>query len=223
MSKVDIRIMAVPKRRFHVLKMLEQLGLDESIVSYDDRINGGSAMYTARKAWLCDMDKDFTHRVVLQDDLLLCNNFPEIVERMANTHPEAIFSLFCSRTHFDMKSSRCPYVEITGGGIWGQAVMMSKSRVKKVFDWIDDTLVPGYPHDDRAMCYYTLENHTQVLTTIPSTVQHIAHSMSALGYNNYKKVSKVWIGPDLDGVSWDIPEYSKSPKFDYPIKKEDWK
>ena len=50
MSKVDIRIMASPKRAERVKLLVEKLGLNDSAVTWDDRPKGGDAMYTVWKA-----------------------------------------------------------------------------------------------------------------------------------------------------------------------------
>jgi hypothetical protein len=82
---IDIRIMAHPMRKDNVLKTLRTLNLSPSVVSWDDRPadKGGDAIYTARKAWTCPLPLDCTHRVVLQDDILLCDNFKKYAELAA--------------------------------------------------------------------------------------------------------------------------------------------
>jgi hypothetical protein len=72
MNKVDVKIMAVKPRRKFVLQMCERLGLDEKdTVIYDDRPNGGGPLYTCRKCWEAPIPDGVTHRIVLQDDLLI--------------------------------------------------------------------------------------------------------------------------------------------------------
>ena len=66
---IDIKIMAHPSRRDNVLKVLKQLNMDESIVVYDDRENGGDALYTASIAISYDnhfyFHKSFTPQMLL--------------------------------------------------------------------------------------------------------------------------------------------------------------
>lgn len=49
MSKVDIRIMASPKRAERVKLLVEKLSLSDSAVAWDDRPKGGDVMYTAKQ------------------------------------------------------------------------------------------------------------------------------------------------------------------------------
>ena len=105
---IDIKIMAHPSRRNNVLSILKQLNMDESIVVYDDRPNGGDALYTSRKAWLSPMPVDKTHRLVLQDDILLCDNFINIVHDIIRTLPDKVISLF-NMVPLELKHSNCCY------------------------------------------------------------------------------------------------------------------
>ena len=83
-----------------------------------------------KKAWLDPYAEEETHRVVLNDDLKLCDNFREICEQIAKAQPNSIVSFFS--TYFnssycdqEMQKLQTPYVR-HDVGIFGCAIMMPK-------------------------------------------------------------------------------------------------
>lgn len=166
----DIKIMAHPSRRHHVLKMLDALGADEDIVVYDDRTVGGDAMYTARMAWLSPFSENTTHRLVLQDDVLLCDNFLDIVSNIVNTASNKVISLFDTIPSDLVKKKPCCYVRCNN--LCGVAIIMPRIYIQDCWEWIDahhgDCLC-----DDLMISEYCRKHGIPTYTTIPSIVQHI--------------------------------------------------
>lgn len=187
-----------------VLAMCEKMGLSESdTVIYDDRPNGGGTLYTCSKCWEAPVPDGITHRVVLQDDLLLCNDFCGIINRIVNAQPDLIFSLFCSRLKLSDAVADTPYYLIKGTNAWGPGMLMPLKHVKPMFEFSDRELGADFPYDDGIYIWYARQNKIPIATTIPSTIQHLCPTQSTLGYNNKNKVSKVWIGEDVSGYNWD--------------------
>lgn len=204
--KVEFRIMGVMKRREkYILPMLESLGMDESIVFYDEH-NGKmkNALSNAKNAWLAPTDADFV--CVLQDDLLLCDGFVEAATECANNFPNAIFSFFNTRLRKEDGSIETPYVKTIGCGVWGQAIMIPTYMIEPCFFWINENYGKDYKHDDIAIGFFASMNGVDVMTTVPGIVQHLAHNDSVLGYNNKNKVSQVF-QPCVD------VEFFKTKKF----------
>lgn len=222
MNKVDIKIMAVKPRREMVLSMLDQLGLDEeSTVIYDDRPYGGGTLYTCRKCWEAPIPDGVTHRLVLQDDVLLCDNFLETMNRIVNTHPEFIFTLFCPRLRFDDALPNSPYIIIKGCNTWGPGNMMPVSYIKPIFDFVDAELGHDFPFDDGIYSWWAQREKIYIASTIPGTVQHLCPTESTLGYNNKNKITKVWKGADLSDVNWEsgAVTFSKSMPIEVSLEK----
>lgn len=222
MNKVDIKIMAVKPRRKMVLSMCEKLGLsEEDCVIYDDRPYGGGTLYTCRKCWESPVPEDATHRLVLQDDVLLCDNFVEIMNEIVNTHPEFIFTLFCPRLRLEDAVSNSPYIIIKGCNTWGPGNMMPVSYIKPLFEFVDAELGKDFLFDDGIYSWWAKREGIYIASTIPSTVQHLCPTSSTLGYNNKNKVSKVWIGEDLSCVNWksNFVGFSKSMPIEVSLEK----
>ena len=219
--KCDVKIMAVKPRREMVLKMCEQLGLEEKdTVIYDDRPQGGGTLYTCRKCWEAPVPDGVTHRVVLQDDLELCDDFMNIINKIVNKNPEFIFSLFCSRMRYEYALPDSPYIIIKGRNSWGQGMLMPISYVKPMFDFADRELGADFPFDDGIYSWWAIDTDKQIMTTIPSTIQHLCPVKSTLGYNNKNKVSKVWRGRDLSDVNWDADGFAMSPSMPIDVSLE---
>lgn len=201
--KCDIKIMASPKRRDFVEEMVERLHLDiTKDVFFDDRTNPSGAMYTARRTWQLPFEDGVTHRCVLQDDVLTGKDFEQIIQRLVNTYPDEVFSLFCSRTALADISKDGNYVEIGGCGVWGQGVIMPRLHIQPMFDWVD-SINPDYPHDDTAIGEYAKTHGLRVLTTVPNLIQHNCPTASLLGYNNKNKTSKVYYPGNVHSINWE--------------------
>lgn len=213
MMKCDVKIMGAPKRKEYVTQMKNALGLSDLDIFFDDRPNGGHAMYTARKAWNLPFKEDITHRCVLQDDLEVCNGFNQAIQRIVNAHPNCIIGLYTSRNISKMETDT-PFVEVLGGGVWGQAIIIPRSIIPKIFEWVD-SINPDYPHDDAAISEYARLHGVKVLLTRWSLVQHLCPTNSLLKYNNKQKVSKVYIGNlNAENIFWE----SKAPMPKISIK-----
>lgn len=199
MYKCDIKIMASPKRYAYVLNMCKVMGLDiEKDVFFDDRENGGSAAYTSEKTWNLPFEDGVTHRCVLQDDLIVCGDFADTLNRIVNVKPNAMFSLFCPQSRMEDYARRYGVPQLVKnkrGGIWGQAVVAPREIVGDFYNWgrkVAEEHNAKVFHDDVMFGEYALEHGIEVYIPIPGIVQHLCPTRSLLGFNNKNKVSKVF-------------------------------
>lgn len=198
---VDIRIMAHPSRRENVMRILSKLSLQEDIIIWDDRENGGDAMYTAKKAWTSPVPNGCTHRLVLQDDIEICDNFIDIVEQISKKNTSQIVSLFhCEKYENDVRY-------ISTRRLWGCAIMMPISFIPLCWEYIEH--IPEKPwcgdnaetimrHDNDCIALWSIDNSIPVINTIPSLVQHIGDD-SLVGIKE-KRIAQDFIeSPPLTG------------------------
>lgn len=168
----DIRIMAHPSRRENVLRMLSKLDMDEDIVSWDDRPNGGDAIYTAEKAWLSPAEPGITHRVVLQDDIELCDKFLCAVGKIIRDLPDACVSLY-NGLPADLRADKTnPYIQVNE--VCGPGIILPMKYVQDCWAWI--ARQPDGPdrwHDDRMILRYCQHRGVPIYSTVPLTIQHI--------------------------------------------------
>ena len=162
-DKVDIRIMAHKSRADNVQKLLEALSLSEATVTWDDRKDGGDALYTARKAWFAPMPKGCTHRVVLADDAETCEGFREIVEILAANHPDDIYTLFQQNEFIP----GAPVANVCSKMVYGVGIMLPKYLIHPIFD------EPIRSEDDMSVTFFAYARALRILTPMPSIVQHL--------------------------------------------------
>jgi hypothetical protein len=213
LKTIDIKIMAHPSRRDNVLKICKQLNMDESIVVYDDRENGGDALYTARKAWLAPIKEGITHRLVLQDDVLLCDNFTNIVSDIINTLKEKVITLFNLIPVDLTKNKKCCYrkYEVLSGA----AIIMPVLYIQDCWNWIDKHC-DDCKHDDLMIAKYCKSHYIDMFTTIPCVVQHLGDTeYSSLLDVEYPgvRISTTYVQHPTDDFTIFIPENSKMKKF----------
>lgn len=191
---IDIKIMAHPKRSENVERIVNKLGLSKDNVIWDDRPNGGDAMYTARNAWLAPIPGNCTHRLVLQDDVDVCNDFISHATAIANRHKTHVVSLI----NFDNPSNYpnhrgTPYYRIKGN-MSGCAIMMPVNMIRPCMDWIDnqdDEILK--PHDDLMISKYCRDHNILMVATIPCIVQHLGGDSSLLdAIYNWDRKSKYY-------------------------------
>jgi hypothetical protein len=218
LKTIDIKIMAHPSRRSNVLKILKQLDMDESIVVYDDRENGGDALYTAKKAWTMPIDIEKTHRLVLQDDVLLCDNFLEIVNAIINTIPNKVISLFNMIPAELAKDRQCCYKKYNT--LSGVAIIMPKIHIQDCWQWID-MQDDNNNCDDLMIAKYCECHHIAMFTTLPAIVQHIGDTeyKSLLSAKYFEpRIAPTYKQCPTDDFTIFIPEKSKLQNFQQTIR-----
>lgn len=195
---VDIRIMASPKRAGHVEEMLKKLKLPETSVTWDDRPNGGDAMYTAKKAWLHPVPSGVKHRLILQDDIEMCDNFVETVNMIADAHQDCVLSLFSlSSPNYSPHHKKSPYHQIDT--LNGCAIMMPTDIINPCMKWCDESTDEVLKlQDDLMITEYCRAHNIMMLTTFPNIVQHIGHE-SLLHKNRFWECKSMWY--DKKGVA----------------------
>lgn len=205
--KCDIKIMAAPKRYANVLNTCNVLGLDiEKDAFFDDREGGGVPYYTARKTLeLPYADDSVTHRCILQDDIIVSHGFPKIIDQIVSEFPNAIITLFCSRSILKEMMDKNPssrYVKIGKCGVYGQGVIFPRWMIPEMFAWAErEANGREILHDDVLYGFYALANGVEVYTTLPNIIQHNCPTSSLLGYNNKNKTSKVF-DMNADQLDW---------------------
>ena len=200
--------MGIRKRREkYILPMLKQLNEDESIVTYDIENAPRNAMRNAKATWLKPTKSDYI--CVLQDDLLLCDNFKEVAEKCVEQFPASIFSFYQPRLKFEDRSPETPFVKINGFGVYGPANIIPSSLVPLIFHWGDINYGKNFPHDDTVIGFFAKTHDIPVMSTIPCPIQHLGCNDSSLGYNNKNKVSKTF-KEHIDISEFNTSKYVKS-------------
>ena len=211
MFKIAFRIMACEERRSFVEAELEKLSGADVKVFYDDRpkeIRKGTS-YTQLKCINDALNGDYTHLCLLQDDILLVNNFEDCINRLVEARPLVLWTLFCPRFKAEQMSFNEPYARLFPANTWGQGNLIPIPMLKKIMEFREEKL-PNYLYDDGLYLMYCIENGMPVYTTRVALLQHLCPTQSTLGYNNKNKVTKVWAGENVyNRINWKSKEFKK--------------
>lgn len=170
---IDVHIYGVHARDNMISELADALKLTGKFIHYDDRPNGGSPLYTCKKAWLSPVDAGITHRIVLQDDVAVCDDFLEIAAAIAETHPKAIVSFFPFQFQTTIPGiAECGTPYFLARPISGCGVMMPVEYIEPCFDYIRERYDDAVD-DDQGMSFWANSNGVLALTTIPALVQHL--------------------------------------------------
>lgn len=136
---------------------------------------------TARRAWL-SAAPEATHHVVVQDDVLPCDDFFEHMRAALAAAPD---SMICA--YSNNRLAQAPEVATSSwvyipDNAWGQCLAMPSSRARHYVEWCDQHVPMSYPHDDGRFHLYACSQHMPVLCTQPSLVDHLGADSSTLGH-----------------------------------------
>ena len=172
--KCDIRIMASPKREERAKALARKLGLPPDAITWDDRPGGGDAMYTARKTWLHPMAEGATHRLVLQDDVIVCDGLPEILPEIIESHPRDVLTLITLDWRPRLLAENrddSPYFPILE--LPGCAILMPAVCIAPCMAWCESDPYPELRlFDDRMISAWCREQGQRMVAVLPNLVDH---------------------------------------------------
>ena len=173
---VDIKIVASRQRQEMAENLRDTLELTDQDVFYDESSETGNPYLPVKQTWLLPHADGVTHRVVLNDDVQVCSGFKQIIEQMAQSHPDCAFSLFTMA--FDGESYNdfisgldSPYIR-HDWSMWGCAILLPIGIVEECFNYID-TVFGNDALESFGILSFLRHKQIPVLSTIPVTIQHI--------------------------------------------------
>lgn len=203
--KIAYRIMACYERQHYVEDILRKLDGTDVKVFWDDRPKEerkGTA-YTQLKCIEDALNGDYTHLCLLQDDIALVDRFDDCIKRLVEFKPMALWTLFCPYVKAEDLSFDAPYAMIQPANTWGQGNVIEAGMLRKIMEFRQEKM-PNYIYDDALYLIYCNLKGIPTYTTRVAMLQHLCPTNSMLGYNNQKKVSKVWIGENVyERMNWE--------------------
>ena len=224
MVQLDIKIYGIHERDFLIDKLKENLNLSNDDVIYDDRPEGGLVLYTLEKALLFPMAEGVTHRCVMPDDMICCNDFRDILNKIITTHPDKIICLFPYNYHIhesEYYPLPSPYIR-NNGLLCGNGLIFPKDIISPCFE----ELHKKYPNDydtlreECALMWYFKHFHIPVINVIPSPVQHIGDDYGThLPYEVKENRKTGFFREDcMTGINWENHDILDFPGYDYSFK-----
>lgn len=227
--KCDVKIYGINERKENILHNKEILGLSDNDIQMVERCWENRWPYKmAKKAFLQEpSDPSITHRLVLQDDVELCPDFYEYLNKIVNARPDDIIMLTALdfRTQNEYADNlKSPYVEV-GIYVSGCAVIVPLKYVEDMFKWFEQTysqIAIGNPHEDVAFLFYAKAHNIKCITTVPSIVQHLGDQSSLC---NYQHIMKTYYFSDWDKANWENntlnKAYRNQQEFTQYLKEEE--
>ena len=176
-------VMAHPRRREEAERLRDAYPELNVTVVFDPDPNGPPAtLRTARLAWAAVAD-DATHHLVLQDDVLLCRDFPAAVRQALCRAPEGALALFAA---WSMATAQAMRLAALAGASWTpvvddwtptQALVLPAQQARDFAEHARE--LPDNRPDNRAMATFLAERGLTTYVSIPNLVEH-AHSSSLL-------------------------------------------
>ena len=224
MKELDIKIYGIHDRDFLIKPLKKELNLNDKDIIYDDRAGGGLPLYTLEKALMQPFDKNITHRCVLPDDMICCQNFKEVLTKMINTHPQVIISLFpynYYRNENNYTKLDSPYIK-NNGLLCGNGIIFPRNVISSIFEFLHETYKEKiYILNEETLLTTAFRAlHYQFINTIPSTVQHIGDDYgTTLPYKVTQNRKTIFFQKDcLTDINWDNKEILDFPGYDYSFK-----
>lgn len=224
--EVDIKIYGIHERDFLIDKLKESLNLSDNDILYDDREIRGSCLYTLEKACKAPMSDTLTHRLVMPDDMIVCNDFYTVINKIINTHPDKIICLFpyCYHRHeneYQYQPNTSPYIR-SNGLVAGNGLIFPVQMIEPMFEWIHEQ----HPDDfndyrsEFALRAWIRHSHSTLINTIPAPVQHIGDDYgSHLPYEVTENRKTSYYRKDcLTDVNWESKDILDFPNYDYSFK-----
>lgn len=173
---VDIKIVASRQRQEMAENLRDALELTDQDIFYDERTETGNPYLPVKQTWLLPHEEEVTHRVVLNDDVQVCSGFKQIIEQMAQSHPDCAFSLFTMAFDGDcyndfISGLDSPYIR-HDWSMWGCAILLPIGIVEECFNYIEAVFGEGVL-ESHGILSFLKHKQIPVLSTIPITVQHI--------------------------------------------------
>ena len=148
----------------------------------DDSMRNG-AWWNAKRCWEEGVKSEATHFILMQDDILICNNFVKGVKSVIAAFPNEIISLFHGpRKGFD-GSARWGQSE----GVWGQGIVMPVPMINEFLQWERENIHPSFPHDDSRVSLFALKTRRRCFVPFPNLIDHRDNELSSVMNNKRGK------------------------------------
>lgn len=191
-GSLAVRVQSHPSRRETRERLLA--GLDGLLVQVVEDSSQPPNPWQGYQKCLSDL-RGYSHVLIIQDDAVVCKNFPEAVSRIAAAKPDNVVSLFVGglkgRTTRDFLVAldrRDSYTNIYFRDIHHVvAVLWPAAQAKAFLDWTKNNDIPGTPKprsDDAVFGAWARLTRNRILCTVPSLVQHPDDVVSTIGLRN---------------------------------------
>lgn len=207
MITVSCTVMNAPfdrKRRYSVSALISSLGEEEIRKNWVDfEVMGDfysrGCWWNAKRCWTHALTMDSTHHLLLQDDVVVCDDFVKGLPSVIAAYPDDVISLFAMpRKGFSAMNRRWGECE----GTWGCGIVMPKELIRDFLEWEEANVRPEFKHDDSRISLWCVKTKRTVKVPFPNLVDHLTMK-STLG-NSWSKprVSENFLTSPISAIDW---------------------
>lgn len=209
-----IRIQNTPKRQRWANSLRMWLCRPRQVQIITDTENDlwGSAVHT-----LTSYGPEYTHVMVLQDDVLPCRDLAKTAERLIELYPKEPITLFSNKPSILDARTRGLNFVLLKKFLMAQAYIMPVSIIEDFIPWATKHIDPKIYFDDNRWAMYLFYHGIKTRATAPSLVEHIGWNDTTITYNpghNFEprlRMAAWFIGFENSGLDVD---WSKSEAFE---------
>lgn len=214
--KLSVAVMTHPSRADRLQKLMEDIrSMSHPDFDYDVvvDINSLGIWETAKKAWKA-YAPDATHHMVLQDDIILSQDFftvsKKLIGYVSKFDPTASLS-FCDNLEREMQAAKRNGLHwvVTTKCRHAQCLVQPTNQINHWIDWCEWYIRPEYYHDDGRLEIYLFKHNRRIWHAVPSLVEHDDHGsvQSGMGLrfneeNAYKSFEFIGEGETPDMNAW---------------------
>lgn len=208
-TAIAVRVQSHPSRRDFRERLLN--GLDGLLIQVVEDDSKPPNPWSGYQKCLSDL-RGYSHVLVIQDDAIVCKDFPETINRIVVAKPHRVVSLFVgglrnrtTRSFTEAIGREDRYGEIYFRDIHHVVAVLWPAQLAKAFlDWSRTHDLPGIPNprsDDAVFGAWARNTKNRVLCTVPSLVQHPDDVKSTVGLRDRAgkdrgRVAAFYIGDD---------------------------
>lgn len=223
--RLSFAIMAVRSRTAHVQALQGRIERQIAVASMLHGVRAHPTVHVAwadtgvgpwqnwQRAWLAGRPDVSTHRVVLQDDVKVCDDFPATMAAIAAARPASFVSGFLPRKSVDRAVRQGVRWVSCRRFLWAQCVMLPTELGDEMLRWIEtsegqESASDWRHHDDVRMGAFLQSRKLPAWVPVPNVVEHVGDAIggSTLGHNGpaARRRARSWIGETNDGrmVNW---------------------
>jgi hypothetical protein len=208
---IKIYIGSIVSRRNYLADLLKQI--PNAIVCVDVPLSGGS-WRTRRTQKLHGADSGCDWIIMLDDDVIVCDNFEYEAARCLSYCPGDIASLFIGRKNElvkRVKNGGYCWLESTNH-VYGAATCLKSKLAKHMVCWDDKYVSVWNKSGDLHVSLYAAANHIKTYCSIPSLAEHRPDAHSTLFNGSNKDFMSSWFVKDASKIEWNSKSvfYGKS-------------
>jgi hypothetical protein len=202
-------------RRAHLLApLLAALGLDTQIVEDPGAADARRSPWRCYRACLDALDPDTSHLLVVQDDAVVCRDFPAVLDLVIAAHPGDPVALFVPGVG---SNARSVLAACQNGQRWCEldpltwvpavAIVWPRQHIGSLLDFYDERNYPATrTADDGIIGDWAKDTGTRVVACVPSLVDHPDTVRSLVGTAHFHglnpaRCAACWIGEDLSPLT----------------------